>query len=48
MTTIVTELEGIIGVSASDEPFVFALCLIPVLWVVKNVFGMLYSFLGGK
>lgn len=48
MTTIVTELEGIIGVSASDDPFVFALCLIPLCWIIKNVFGLLYSFIGGK
>lgn len=49
MIDILSELEAITGVSAADDPFTFALCLIPFLWIAKNFFGMLYSFVtGGK
>lgn len=48
MTSVIDELEAILGVSAEDNPLVFALCLIPVLWIVKQFFSICYSFLTGK
>lgn len=47
-TTLLNQLEAIIGATAEDEPFAFALCLILIVYVVKNVFSMLYSAFAGK
>lgn len=47
-TSILNQLEAIIGTTAEEDPFSFALCLILIVYVVKNVFSMLYSAFAGK
>ena len=46
--TILTQLENLIGVQADEDPFAFALCLIILIWTIKQIFSMCYSFFTGK
>lgn len=43
-STILEQLEYITGVDPVEEPFIFALVLIFFMYVIKNIFSMLYSF----
>lgn len=45
MTTIYDQLETILGIDGREEPLLFCVTVVVLLYIVKNIFGMLYSFI---
>lgn len=45
MTTIYDQLVTILGIDGREEPLLFCVVVIVLLYIIKNVFGMLYSFI---
>lgn len=43
MTTIYDALNSLIGITPEDDLLGYIFCFILIIWVISNLFGLLYS-----